>query len=130
MMIRVYDKEAESQLPEYKGVWRIEIEFKEDLANGLFHRLRRATDVDAAACELVATHSARRGLSLPVTGDDRWFPDGYHNQGVTDNFRALEWLRGQVSPTVRRLLREGLRDDIMRALGLHMNQGGNDDRAT
>lgn len=130
MMIRVYDKEAESQLPEYKGVWRIEIEFKEDLANGLFHRLRRATDVDAAACELVATHSARRGLSLPVTGDDRWFPDGYHNQGVTDNFRSLEWLRSQVSPTVRRLLREGLRDDIMRALGLHMNQGGNDDRAT
>lgn len=130
MMIRVYDKEAESGLPEYKGVWRIEIEFKEDLANELFHRLRRVRDVDAAACGLVVTHSQRRGLSIPLEGDDRWEPEGFHHQGVTDNLRSLEWLRGQVSPTVRRLLREGLRDDIIRALGLHIKQGAFDDSPT
>lgn len=130
MLIRVYDKEAESGKPEYEGTWRIEIEFKEELANELFHRLRGARDVDAAASELVATHAERRGLYLPCARHDRWLPERFPNQGVTDNFQSLEWLRWQVAPTVRRLLREGLRDDIIRALGLHMNQGGHDDRTT
>lgn len=130
MMIRIYDKEMESGQPEYEGTWRIEIEFKEELANELFHRIRRERDMDSAACGLVVAHSARRGLHLPHSSDDRWDVAAFPHDGVTDNLRSLEWLRSQVSPTIRRLLREGLRDDIIRALGLHMNQGGSDAHST
>lgn len=130
MYIRVYDKHAESGKDEYKGVWRIEAEFHDEAANDIFHRLRVQPDLDGAASGVLAANIARRGLFVPITRDDKWRPQDFYREGVTDNNKSLEWLKTQVAPTIRRLLREGLEDDILFALGLQKRSTANGNPTT
>lgn len=117
---RMYNKEVQSQIERYRGCWRWEVVFKNDLATDYAAQL--ASRPDRASKHVFGTVAAwygDRGVILP----------GMHDMGAvilpkqravsTDVERKLQWLERQVAPTVRYLCELGFRDTIAAALGLN-----------
>lgn len=117
--VRVYNKEKESIDNErYKNAVRFECELKDEPARETLERIRRSGYSQAGIAREVAYFCGRRGVDIPVdTGND-----GQIRRNATtprpDAIRKLEWLRTQVSPSVKELMRIFDRCDILEALGL------------
>lgn len=116
---RIYNKEAESGKAEYERVWRYEVQLKNKLATKLAEQIASKTypTVNHAAV-FVKQWLAHRGVQTPWKADAELLPLPKQAKPNTQVEAKLEWLRTQVRPTLRGLLKYGLRDAILEALGL------------
>lgn len=116
---RIYNKEAESGKSEYARVWRYEVQLKNKLAVKLCEQL--ATGIykpEAHAITFVKQWLRHRGVSTPWKAEAELLPLPKIERDPTENEQKLHWLRTQVRPALRTLLKYGLRDAILEALGL------------
>lgn len=114
---RVYNKEAESGLPEYSGCWRWEVECKGDVADRTFTRYCGAPNRALMATELVSNYFIRRGVQPRF----RVFNSGLRLRTIrprTDLASRLHWLASQVAPAVRKLCAAGYESQVLQALEL------------
>jgi len=112
--IRVYDKAKESADEAYAGAVRYEAEFKGREAEAAYAEMVQA---GPAACScaagIVRGVLAHRGASLP-----EWVqvPSKARHLAIRETpsvDRSCAWLQGQVSPTVRRLMDEGVSYELL-----------------
>lgn len=116
---RIYNKEAESGEATYKGVWRYEVQLKNRLAGKAAEQFISGTyPTDIHAAVFVKQWLRHRGVSVPWTTDAELLPLPRVDSQPTQVEARLEWLRTQVRPALRTLLKYGLRDAILDALGL------------
>ena len=116
---RIYNKDAESGKPEYERVWRYEVQLKNKLAVKLAEQLSAGVyQRSNHALVFVKQWLSHRGVSTPWKSDAELLPLPKVTQQSTQLEEKLTWLRTQVRPTLRVLLKYGLRDAILEALGL------------
>lgn len=116
---RIYNKETESNEEQYIRVWRYEVQLKNRLADKLCEQL--ATDTYSAemhAAVFVKQWLRNRGVTTPWRADAELLPLPVDTQTPTVHEQKLLWLRSQVRPALRQLLKYGLRSAILDALGL------------
>lgn len=117
---RIYNKEAESNDADYKGVWRFEVQLKNRYAEKVCEQLAMQAYTDEMyAAVFVRQWLHHRGVSVPWKADAELLPLPRPNAPLTQSEARLRWLRDQVRPAIRQLLKYGLRDDIIEALGLN-----------
>ena len=122
---RIYEKGAESGEDKYKGAWRYEVQLKNKLATSaatIFRLSEYAQQVQAAT--FVRQWLAKRGVSVPWKAEAELHALPSEKNTPSDVETRLRWLREQVRPAIRRLIKLGLRDTILEALGLDETQGG------
>jgi hypothetical protein len=116
---RIYNKEAESNDPVYTGVWRFEVQLKNRLASKAAEQFASGTYPRAVhATVFVKQWLRHRGVSTPWKGEAELLPLPKLDNTPTQVEAKLDWLRTQVRPALRVLLKYGLRDAILDALGL------------
>lgn len=117
---RVYNKEAESGDSTYQGVWRFEVQFKNRYAEKVAEQFKTG-DYQAPnqAAVLVKQWLRHRGVQTPWQAEAELLPLPKESNTPTQSEARLRWLRDQVRPAIRQLLKYGLRDDIIEALGLN-----------
>jgi hypothetical protein len=114
---RLYDKEHESNDPDYAGCWRWEVEFKKQGANACAAAWRHTPDSTALALASVHAFFSGRGLAPPwVPGDSVKVPRLSHPH--TDAERQILWLQRQVRPVVQRLVPIFTMEGLSAVLGL------------
>jgi DNA relaxase NicK len=116
---RIYNKDAESGKAEYERVWRFEVQLKNKLAVKLAEQIAGQTYTSSNhALVFVKQWLAHRGVSTPWKADAELLPLPKVDKPSSQNDEKLLWLRTQVRPAIRSLLKYGLRDAILEALGL------------
>lgn len=116
---RIYNKETESNDKAYERVWRYEVQLKNKLAVKLAEQVASKTyDTPAHALVFVKQWLQHRGVQTPWKADAEVLPLPKISKPSSQNEEKLAWLRSQVQPALRSLLKYGLRDDILAALGL------------
>lgn len=119
LFVRLYNKQAESKGDDfYKGAMRFEVELKDETAKTVAHRISREKADAGAVLEYLGGFLSARGVLLPVGGSVLGTVLLFGNKERGDLETSLLWLEQQVSPTVKRLLREGYRTEVLQALGL------------
>ncbi len=116
---RIYNKDAESGDKAYERVWRYEVQLKnkyavktaEQFASGTYPKVNHAL-------VFVKQWLRHRGVSTPWKADAELLPLPTGAKPNTQIEAKLDWLRTQVRPALRVLLKYGLRDAILEALGL------------
>lgn len=125
-MMRIYNKEIESGDSEYKGIIRYELELKGRRSQKAWRTIRDIVHGDDAsrksglASRLISTvhaHLAPYGIDLPIVDHGEAIPLAVSKRH-TDNEISLEWLRSQVRPTIKRLVKTGMMPEVIEALGL------------
>lgn len=122
---RIYNKDAESGETQYKNAWRYEVQLKNKLATNtatIFRLSEYAQPVQAAT--FVRQWLAKRGVSVPWKAAAELYALPSQKNTPSDVEARLRWLREQVRPALRRLIKLGLRDSILEALDLHEKNGG------
>lgn len=121
---RIYNKEAESGKAEYERVWRFEVQLKNKLATKLAEQIAGQTYTSPNhALVFVKQWLSHRGVSTPWKADAELLPLPKVEKPNSQNDEKLLWLRTQVRPALRTLLKYGLRDAILEALGLDDRDG-------
>jgi hypothetical protein len=116
---RIYNKDAESGDKAYERVWRYEVQLKNKYAVKLAEQIASKTYPTVNhALVFVKQWLAHRGVSTPWKADAELLPLPQINGNVPQVDAKLNWLRTQVRPALRVLLKYGLRDAILEALGL------------
>jgi DNA relaxase NicK len=116
---RIYNKDAESGQPEYERVWRYEVQLKNKLAVKCAEQIASQTYTSSNhALVFVKQWLSHRGVRTPWKADAELLPLPKVDKPNTQVEQKLDWLRTQVRPTLRGLLKYGLRDAILEALGL------------
>jgi len=116
---RIYNKGAESGDERYERVWRFEVQLKNRLASRLAEQFTSSpTAQDILAATFVKHWLRHRGVSTPWKAEAELMPLPQVQKETSDVDSKLQWLRDQVRPALRVLLKYGLRDAILEALGL------------
>ena len=116
---RIYNKEAESKAKEYERTWRYEVQLKNRLAGKAAEQFISGTySPPIHASVFVKQWLRHRGVSVPWNTEAELLPLPKLDSTPTQVEAKLDWLRTQVRPALRTLLKYGLRDDILSALGL------------
>lgn len=116
---RIYNKDAESGDKAYERVWRYEVQLKNKLASKLAEQIAGKTYTRTNhALVFVKQWLAHRGVSTPWQADAELLPLPTDRVPHSQIETKLDWLRTQVRPSLRSLLKYGLRDAILEALGL------------
>lgn len=116
---RCYNKGAEDKDKKYAHSWRFEVEWHNDSASKVAEGLyRRQDDREGAILATVAAYYNSRGVATPWASDTKYAIAFNSDQPVSDVQNKLEWLRVQVSPTIRTLSALGFRTNVIEALGL------------
>jgi len=116
---RIYNKDAESGDKAYERVWRYEVQLKNKYASKLSEQIAGKTyTASSHALVFVKQWLSHRGVSTPWQADAELLPLPKVNVSDTQTDAKLDWLRKQVRPSLRVLLKYGLRDAILEALGL------------
>jgi len=116
---RIYNKDAESGEEIYKNSWRYEVQLKNQIATktaALFKMSEYAQPNQSAV--FVRQWLRKRGVSVPWKADAELYALPARTNVPSDVESRLKWLREQVKPSIRRLIKLGLRDSILEALGL------------
>jgi hypothetical protein len=122
VFIRIYDKWRESKLnAEFQYAWRFEVELGGDAAK----RAWRGDITDGEypgmldVASIVSAYMRRRGIELPELSGVYAREIPKPDKDTDAQTRSLQWLRNQVSPTIGRLLTDGIElDQVLDALGL------------
>lgn len=116
---RCYDKWRESKLDHYAECVRLEVEMKERLAlraaAGLYDSRRPATDM----LGIVYYFFQKRAGATWTAVNMPTFIKG--RRSATDRERQLEWVRTACAPTIKRLIADGYRDEVLECLGLRLS---------
>jgi len=122
---RIYNKEAESEEERYKNAWRYEVQLKNKIATyaATQFRLSEYAQPNHAAV-FVRQWLRKRGVSVPWSAEAELYALPSETNTPSDVETRMRWLREQVRPAIRRLLKLGLRDSILEALGLDETEGG------
>lgn len=127
LFVRIYNKEKEQATNEYyHEAIRYEVEIKDDRGRKIVDKYRDGGYRSFLLTESILGFLERRGVhpvGLPVGGGV--YVDS-SPRAVGDIDASLAWLRSQVAPTVRRLLKLGYRPDIIDALGLELRKDERD----
>jgi DNA relaxase NicK len=116
---RIYNKDAESGDKAYERVWRYEVQLKNKFAVKLAEQIASKTYPTVNhALVFVKQWLSHRGVQTPWKADAELLPLPKAPTQNTQLEAKLEWLRTQVRPSLRVLLKYGLRDAILEALGL------------
>lgn len=116
---RMYNKAVQSQLERYKGCWRWEVVFKNELSTRYASDLaRQPTGASQHVFGTVSTWYADRGCVIPGIGDMGAVILPKQRAVATDVERKLQWVERQVTPTIRYLCELGFRDTLLVLLGL------------
>lgn len=116
---RLYNKEVQSEDTNYTRCWRYEVQLRNQAAMGLIGSLQtRPTDRTQFLSDWVAIWWEKRGIHTPWTVDDAQLVIPPIKTLPTDDERKLNWLKHQVSPTVRYLLTKIDKSVILELLGL------------
>lgn len=116
---RIYNKEGESNDAKYERVWRFEVQLKNRHAQKVCEQIASQTYTpEMYATVFVKQWLRHRGVSTPWQADAELLPLPRDNTLPTQSEARLQWLHSQVRPAIRQLLKYGLRDDIIAALGL------------
>lgn len=122
---RIYDKDKESGEERYKDCWRYEVQLKNNLATKTAELFRVSEYAQPAqAAVFVRQWLRKRGVHVPWKADAELSALPSDKNTPSDVEARLRWLREQVQPALRRLLKLGLRDSILEALGLDETKGG------
>lgn len=122
---RIYNKEAESGEEAYARTWRYEVQLKNRLAQKLCEQLATNTySPEQHAMTFVKQWLRHRGVSAPWKAEAELLPLPRREKEPTEHEKKLDWLRTQVRPALRSLLKYGLKDAILEALGLDDNPNG------
>lgn len=116
---RIYNKEAESGEERYKNCWRYEVQLKNKLATNAatIFRLSEYAQPNQSAI-FVRQWLRKRGVNAPWTAEAELYALPSDKNTPSDVETRLRWLREQVRPAIRRLIKLGLRDSILEALDL------------
>lgn len=124
---RIYNKEAESKEAIYKDCWRYEVVLRNDFATQTAELCRLSEYPQPGwAAMFVRQWLRKRGVLVPYAAAAELHALPSRETHESDVETRLQWLREQVRPSLRRLLKLGLRDSILEALGLDENEGGED----
>ena len=116
---RLYNKEVQSESPEYVRTWRYEVVLRNDRAKQVGDRLLAlSTDKTHFLASYVAAWWEARGIEAPWEFDTEITPIPPQKTLPTDIERQIDWITVQVAPTVMRLIAKGYRDILMSRLGL------------
>ena len=117
---RIYNKEIQSDTPEYERCWRFEVVYKNELAMEILEQVSAMpiNHVPQLCSVLVWQWCALRGIPCPwnAAGDDYVLP--ISKTTPSDAAKKLQWVAKQVRPAVRWLIENGYRADLLDALGL------------
>lgn len=114
-MIRIYDKSKEYN-EELGMVWRFEVEYKKDLANGVVQYLSEYGN--SGIDELVWAECKSKSLPVPAIPDKVNIMRDMVTLSSAE--MKLNWLGRQVMPTVKFLRRLGLEDRVKEVLQLDL----------
>lgn len=114
---RIYNKERQSELPDYRNCWRYEVMFRDELSRQWANEYRSALDTRAGYCAAtVAEWLTTRGICVPFDKYRELLILPRIRINKTDIERKLEWLEKQVKPTTKYLCEMGFRDILMELL--------------
>jgi DNA relaxase NicK len=121
---RIYNKDAESGEERYKNCWRYEVQLKNNLATqaATLFRLSEYAQPNQAAI-FVRQWLRKRGIAVPWQAEAELHALPSETNTPSDIEARLRWLREQVRPALRRLIKLGLRDSILEALDLSEKGG-------
>jgi hypothetical protein len=120
---RVYNKAAETNSSDYKNCWRYEVELHNHIATRAATLLRLSEYLQSQwAATFVRQWLRHRGIPVPFSADAELQALPGAAKHLSDVETRLKWLEEQVRPAIRRLLKLGLRDTVMAALGLDDEQ--------
>lgn len=116
---RLYNKEVQSEDPNYTRTWRYEVMLRNDAATSNARSYaNRATGRTQFCADFVGIWYEKRGVKAPWLYDETFVPVPPIRTLPTDTERKLNWLRHQVSPTVAYLLTQVDKETILQLLGL------------
>jgi DNA relaxase NicK len=104
---RIYDKQKEQRNGSYERCWRWEIEYKSDYAKLVAAQLYAPSHGLLSIASIVRSQFAEWGFDLSIPDsvvDLPTVPTGT----FSDTDKTLDWLAKQVSPSVARLLQNGV----------------------
>lgn len=114
---RIYNKEVQSEDPQYERCWRYEIVLRNKHAmEGAKALWARREYIRAAICDAVAIWFASRGTVTPWSVRDRDNALPRVRRDATDSERQLWWLAKQVRPVVLALVAQGFEDVVQSIL--------------
>jgi DNA relaxase NicK len=114
---RFYDKTAEQKQRVEEGLWRFEVEFKNQQAANMFLMLMSAVNGYYLALSVVKTTFEMHGVNMPwVRQGEKVELPSYYRQN--DDDRRLLWLETHVRGTVQKLIKAGKLEEVKAALGL------------
>jgi replication initiation factor len=114
---RMYDRWAKTKDDDDMGVWRYEIEAKQERAVQVAGMLQQASRPDYFAAAVVYDHFSRRGVVPIFSAEDSLHPPPLRRE-ATDADGSLKFLRRVARPVLERLESWGRLDDAYGALGL------------
>lgn len=116
---RLYNKEVQSEDTNYTRCWRYEVCLKNGQATSCARSIsKRVADRTQFCSDFVAIWYEKRGIEAPWTFDAEAAIVPPLKTLPTDIERKMNWLKHQVSPTVKYLLTSQPRETILQLLGL------------
>lgn len=117
---RIYNKEVQSDDPNYNRCWRFEVVFKNALAMELAEQISAlpVSKVQNLCAIVVKQWLHLRGVSCPWFTDDAYTILPITRTVPSDAQRRLKWLQTQVRPAIGYLLAAGFEDEVYDTLGL------------
>jgi DNA relaxase NicK len=117
---RIYNKEVQSEDPDFVRTWRYECVYRNDYATSVANTLNRtAFVIEEAVLSIVASWLQQRGINCALlkAGDGMALP--ISRTLPTDIETKLRWIRTQVRPTIKLLIERGMQDELLEALGIN-----------
>jgi DNA relaxase NicK len=117
---RLYNKEVQSETPDYARCWRYETVYRNDRAMAVFESLFAVDELYASTlCGiLVGTWFGNRGVLCPWLSAETASIRPINKENPSDAAKKLKWLRTQVQPALRWLIEHGFEEDALIALKL------------
>jgi hypothetical protein len=127
VMGRLYDKGVEKRFAEAGACWRYEVQYRRESAERAIREVSKSEAVHDIVASLVTTFFQTRGVAVPEVAEchasDNPTGESYYlSKQETGDTRSLRWLSTFVASTVKRLIDSGKRDDVLRALGLDVDE--------
>lgn len=114
---RIYNKEVQSDNPDYLRTWRYEVVFKNDLSSRLACEISsRGLAKEQYITDVVCSWLSQRGIQLDYIRDSRRVALPIERTLPTDVERKLKWVNTQVAPTIKYLCDLGFRDTLLASL--------------
>lgn len=116
---KLYNKEVQSEKPEYVRCWRWEVTYKNDYATEWGNRVASQVTQRASYCAR-AVVGWFEGRGVPC----KWWVEGalealpLIKEAPSDADKRLKWLREQVRPAYHWLVANGYESEAIEALGI------------